>query len=213
MSNNSKKKNRYSSIIVEIIMMGIALFLIFMNILMPNQILLNISFSYWASCIFYIVVILVPKIRNEKNYSKTIDSKIEMLLRQLRKMFKFALGEEFYHHKFSEEEFVSLCSNKKIDTTAGEFHNGKSIYSMKIKDAIYTYYSTFLSEFEKMIPLYGFFDSKIIWFFQRMVDSSWTITYPSLGSENISNETLASWAPQLYELYKLYNDFIEYYEG
>lgn len=44
-----------------------------------------------------------------------------------------------------------------------------------------------------------------------MVDSTWTITYSSLGSEYISNETLESWAPQLYELYELYNDFIKYY--
>jgi len=38
-----------------------------------------------------------------KNYSKTIDSKIEMLHRQLRRMFRFALEEEFYHNKPSEK--------------------------------------------------------------------------------------------------------------
>lgn len=66
----------------------------------------------------------------------------------------------------------------------------KSTYSMKIKDAIYTYYSTFLLEFEKMMSLYSFFDSKIIWYFQRMVDSAWTVTYHSLGSEFIDNKNL-----------------------
>lgn len=110
---------------VVIVMIGIAFILVIVNISLPHQVLLNISISYWASCIFYIVVVLVPKIRNEKNYSRTIKSKTEMLLRQLRKMFKFALGEAFYHKKFTEEEFYSLCNNKDIHAIAGEFHNGK----------------------------------------------------------------------------------------
>jgi len=62
------------------------------------------------------------------------------------------------------------------------------------------------------MPLYTFFDSKTIWFFQRMVDSTWTSTYPSLGSEYVNDATLETWVPQLYELYKLYNDFVEYYK-
>lgn len=144
MLNLRKTKKLLKKFTIEIFMMLIAFVIAIINILFTNQVLLNISYSYWASCIFYLVVVLVPKIKNERNYLKTTNAKIELLLRQLRKMFKFALGEVFYHQKLGKDEFYSLCINKKLHSNAGEFHNGTTIYSMKTKDAIYTYYNTFL---------------------------------------------------------------------
>lgn len=81
-----------------------------------NKVLENLSYSYLAGCIFYILTSTVPNYYKRRKLKPTIQSKLKLILGKLEESKKQAFSFEDYNKTHTNEEYIERMRNTPLSS-------------------------------------------------------------------------------------------------
>lgn len=85
-----------------------------------NMILENLSYSYLAGCIFYVLTSSIPHYLRTKHLQPVIDSKLKRILQRLEDSKRAVYSITEYNEQHTDDDFIERLSNGDFDAPCAQ---------------------------------------------------------------------------------------------